>query len=97
MNKSNIAVAVVIALGFIIGLGFLGNAIKNRNKSENTISVTGLGTKQFTSDLITWSGSFSKNNVDLKSAYDELALDRKVINDYLVSRESNRTKSYFLQ
>jgi hypothetical protein len=23
----------------------LGNAIKNRNKSENTISVTGLGTK----------------------------------------------------
>jgi hypothetical protein len=85
MNKNIFAVAIA-ALGFIVGLAFLGNAIKNRNKSENTISVTGLGTKQFTSDLITWSGSFSKNNVDLKSAYDELAMDRKVINDYLLSK-----------
>ena len=85
MNKTIIAIAVA-ALGFVIGLGLLGNAIKNRNKSENTISVTGLGTKEFTSDLITWSGSFSKNNFDLKSAYDELALDRKTINDYLLSK-----------
>lgn len=85
MNKNNIAIAIA-ALGFIIGLGLLGNAIKNRNKSENTISVTGLGTKQFTSDLITWSGSFSKNNIDLKLAYDELLADKKVINDYLISK-----------
>lgn len=85
MNKNNIAVAIA-AFGFIIGLAFLGNAVKNRNKSENTIAVTGLGTKQFVSDLITWSGSFSKNNMDLKSAYDELALDRKVIHDYLISK-----------
>jgi hypothetical protein len=40
MNKNIIAIAIG-ALGFIIGLGLLGNAIKNRNKSENTISVTG--------------------------------------------------------
>ena len=51
MNKSIIAITIA-ALGFIIGLGLLGNAIKNRNRSENTVSVTGLGTKQFTSDLI---------------------------------------------
>ncbi|MBK1894225.1 SIMPL domain-containing protein [Chryseobacterium paridis] len=85
MNKNIIAIAIA-ALGFIIGLGLLGSAIKNRNKSENTISVTGLGTKQFTSDLITWSGSFSKNNFDLKLAYDGLLADKKVINDYLISK-----------
>lgn len=85
MNKQIIAISIA-ALGFIIGLMFLGNAIKNRNRADNTISVTGLGSKTFTSDLITWSGSFSKNNYELKMAYDELATDRKIISDYLISK-----------
>lgn len=76
----------IAALGLIIAAAFLGNAIKNRNKADNTISVTGLGSKTFTSDLITWSGSFSKNNFDLKSAYDELAVDKNVIAQYLKSK-----------
>lgn len=76
----------IAALGLIIAAAFLGNAIKNRNKADNTISVTGLGSKTFTSDLITWSGSFSKNNFELKSAYDELAIDKNVIAQYLKSK-----------
>ncbi|MFN3021673.1 SIMPL domain-containing protein [Chryseobacterium sp. TY3] len=76
----------IAALGLIIATIFFGNAIKNRNKADNTISVTGLGSKKFTSDLITWSGSFSKNNFDLKSAYDELAVDKNVIAQYLKSK-----------
>lgn len=83
--KNYIAVSIA-ALGLIISAAFLGNAVKNRNKSQNTISVTGLGSKTFISDLITWSGSFSKNNFDLKSAYDGLASDRKIIADYLKSK-----------
>ncbi|HMU06990.1 MAG TPA: SIMPL domain-containing protein [Kaistella sp.] len=85
MNKNIIAIAIA-AFGFIIGLAFLGNAIKNRNKSENTISVTGLGTKKFTSDLINWSGTFSRNSFELKSAYDQLANDKKIIENYLTSK-----------
>ena len=85
MNKNIIAIAVA-SLGFIIGLGLLGSAIKNRNKSENTISVTGLGTKKFTSDLITWSGNFSRNSFELKQAYDALSNDRKIIENYLISK-----------
>ncbi len=85
MNKNIITIAIA-ALGFIIGLAFLGNAIKNRNKSENTISVTGLGTKKFTSDLINWSGTFSRNSFELKSAYDQLANDKKIIENYLTSK-----------
>ena len=85
MNKNIIAIAIA-TLGFIIGLAFLGNAIKNRNKSENTISVTGLGTKKFTSDLINWSGTFSRNSFELKSAYDQLANDKKIIENYLTSK-----------
>lgn len=85
MNKSIIAIAIA-ALGFVVGLAILGSAIKNRNKSDNTISVTGLGTKKFTSDLITWSGNFSRNSFELKSAYDQLSNDRKIIQNYLTSK-----------
>ena len=85
MKPQNITVGIA-AIGLIIATIFFGNAIKNRNKADNTISVTGLGSKKFTSDLITWSGSFSKNNFDLKSAYDELAVDKNVIAQYLKSK-----------
>ncbi|MBC7556074.1 MAG: SIMPL domain-containing protein [Chryseobacterium sp.] len=94
MNKNIIAIAIAAA-GFIIGLAFLGNAIKNRNQADNTISVTGLGSKAFTSDLITWSGSFTKNNFELKTAYDDLAADRKVISDYLASKGIKQNEMVF--
>src|SRR5690625_229997 len=85
MSKTIIP-SIVISLGFIIGLAIIGNAYKNRNKSEDTISVTGLGTKTFTSDLITWSGSFSRNSMELNSAYNQLSEDRTVIQNYLTSK-----------
>lgn len=86
MNYRQLLPYVIAALGFIIGLAFLGSAIKNRNRAENTISVTGLGTKTFTSDLIAWSGNFSRNSFELKTAYDQLANDRKIIENYLISK-----------
>ncbi|UOE41398.1 SIMPL domain-containing protein [Chryseobacterium suipulveris] len=85
MNRNIIAISIA-ALGFIIGVALLGSAIKNRNQSQNTISVTGLGTKKFTSDLITWSGNFSRTSFELKSAYDELSNDKRVIENYLTSK-----------
>lgn len=85
MNRNIIAITIA-AFGFIIGLAILGNAVKNRNKSENTISVTGLGSKKFTSDLIAWNGNFSRNSFELKEAYDALANDKKIIENYLVSK-----------
>ena len=94
MNRNIIAIAIAAA-GFVIGLALLGNAIKNRNKSENTISVTGLGSKKFTSDLITWSGNFSKNNFELRIAYDELAEDRRVIEKYLLTKGIKKDQIVF--
>lgn len=94
MNK-NIITSIIISLGFILGLVSLGNAFKNRNKSENTILVTGLGTKKFTSDLIAWSGSFTRTNFDLKNAYNELAEDRKIIEKYLISQGMKKEEIIF--
>lgn len=86
MNKNIVITAVVLSLGFVIGIAIFANAFKNRNSGDNTISVTGLGSKTFTSDLITWNGSFSETDFDLKKAYDQLASDRNTIEEYLISK-----------
>lgn len=78
--------ATICALGLILATFTLGEAFKNRNTAENTISVTGLGSKTFTSDLISWSASFSEKSMDLKSAYQALERDRKEIIEYLSSK-----------
>lgn len=85
----------LIALAVIIAAFFLGNSIKNRYKSQESISVTGLGQKDFTSNLIVWSGSFSKKNSVLKDAYSELDSDRDIIRKYLVSKGIKENEMVF--
>lgn len=86
MNKTTILVVSLGVASLLTSVYFVSDAIKNRNKSSETISVTGLGTKQFSSDLITWSGSFSKNSYELKNAYNALLSDKEEIRKYLLSK-----------
>lgn len=79
-------VALVFGVAIVIGSYLLGNAVKNRNVSDGTVSVTGLGKADFTSDLIVWEGSFSKERSDLQQAYSDLENDKKIIADYLKSK-----------
>jgi hypothetical protein len=80
LNTIVIAIAVIVT-GFVFA-----NTYKNRNRQNDLISVTGLGSKDFQSDLIIWRGSFSATNMDLKAASSGLDLNRKKIRDYLVSK-----------
>lgn len=77
---------IIIAVAAIICSFLFANAFKNRNQSNDTISVTGLGKKDFVSDLIVWSGSFSRKNMTLKEAYASLDSDREQIKSYLTSK-----------
>jgi hypothetical protein len=54
----------------------------SRTKPTNVITVYGLGTKDFSSDLVVWDGSFSRKDMDLKSAYENLDKDREIIKKY---------------
>lgn len=83
--KSTIG-SLIIAVAIIITASIFSNAFRNRHKSDNTIKVTGLGKKDFVSDLIVWSGSFSRRNLNLKDAYAELDRDRESIKSYLESK-----------
>jgi len=78
--------AIIIALAVVIAAFLFSNAFQNRNQSNDTVSVTGLGKKDFVSDLIVWSGSFSKKSIILKEAYAALDSDREKIKAYLTSK-----------
>lgn len=78
--------SAIIGACIIITSIVLTTAYHNRNRGDDLISVTGLGKKDFDSDLIVWSGYFSRKNMELQQAYALLAADRNTIHDYLVSK-----------
>jgi uncharacterized protein len=81
-HLSSIIIGATILLTAII----LGQSYIHRNKTTNTISVTGLGKKDFTSDLVVWSGFFSKKSFNLKEAYTALDQDREQLRKYLIAK-----------
>lgn len=83
--KKNLS-AIVFAIAIVITSVILGHAVINRNKKAGTISVTGLGKTDFTSDLIVWEAKFSQVNSDLKQAYADLKKDKETISEYFKSK-----------
>ncbi|MEJ7627943.1 MAG: SIMPL domain-containing protein [Ferruginibacter sp.] len=78
--------AAILGLAFIIAVFIIGNAYKYRSTTMETIVVTGLAEKDFNSDLIVWSGSYSRKTLDLKSAYAALKVDESTIKNYLIGK-----------
>ncbi|MFN5335484.1 MAG: SIMPL domain-containing protein [Bacteroidota bacterium] len=82
----NIYSILAVCFTAIISVYILGSAFKYRTKAAETITVTGLAEKEFTSDLIVWGGSFSRNAFTLKDAYALLKADEVAIRQYLNSK-----------
>lgn len=74
---------IIVGVAVVLSAYLFSSAFKNRNQASDTISVTGLGQKDFVSDLIVWSGSFSRKSMTLKEAYAALDADRAAIKNYL--------------
>ena len=86
--KSHIS-SIIFGIAIIAASFFLGKAVKDRNKVEGQIQVTGLGKADFSSDLIVWEGSFGATNPDIKQAYLTLENNRDLINKYLSKKGIN--------
>jgi len=86
MKSVNYLLVLVVAIAVVIASWLLSNALINRNKNDNTITVTGLGEKEFESDLIVWNGSFSRKNMVLGEAYASLNQDKEKVRQYLLSK-----------
>ena len=91
----NAIVALIFSIAIVISAFLLGNSIVNRNKGDGTIATTGLGKADFTSDLIVWEGSFSKESSNLQQAYTDLEGDKKVISEYLLSKGITKEELVF--
>lgn len=74
-----------LAVAFVIGAFFASEAYLDRSRTNDGIRVTGLGKRDFKSDLIVWEASFSRKSMDLQSAYTSLEEDRSRVADFLIS------------
>ncbi len=78
--------SIIYAIAIIGAAYILGTSYVNRTKPQGTLSVKGLGEVNFTSDLIVWSGSFSRQSYDMQDAYAMLARDREKIISYFAKK-----------
>lgn len=76
----------LIATAIVIAAIVLGGSYALKAKSNQSISVTGLGEENFDSDLIVWKATFSNRGSDLKMASAELKADKEKIMSYLISK-----------
>jgi uncharacterized protein len=76
----------IIGISIIITAFILGTAFKNRNAKQDTISVVGLGTKDFESDEIYWSGSIETKAMDAKEAYSLITADKAKVKQFFLSK-----------
>ncbi|MDN3594785.1 SIMPL domain-containing protein [Zunongwangia endophytica] len=84
--------AIIFSIAIVIAAWFLGDAYVSRANPDGTISVTGAGSENFTSDLIVWEGQFSQMSPNLEGAYNELNRDKSTVRNYLIQKgikESN--------
>ncbi len=91
-NSTN---TLILAVTILITALVFSNSFKHRHGAGDIINVTGLGKSDFISDLIVWRGSFTRKNMELKSAYKELNEDREIIKNYLKSKGVNEKEIVF--
>jgi hypothetical protein len=86
---------LVIGIALVLTAFLLGTAFKNRNENLDSISVIGLGTKDFVSDEILWSGSFTTISMDIKTAYTKIVNDQKIVTDFFIGKGFNANEFSF--
>lgn len=95
MNNTKIYSATIIALAIVFSSLIFRNAWVKGKKGKETISVTGLASKDFVSDFIVWSGSFSKTNMSTAEAFSDLKHDGEIIKTYLTSKGVKESEIVF--
>ena len=96
MKKTLPLAALLLSVALICSVWIAANAYQNRNRSAESIHVTGLGKRDFKSDLIVWEADFSRKDMDLQAAFESLKSDREIVAAYLAEKgisESEMTLS----
>ena len=87
INKSALTLTLIGAVSLLVSVFVLAGGLKGFSRnSPKTISVTGKAERNFTSDLIVWSATFTSESTDLQDAYSELKGKRQAVASYLKSK-----------
>ena len=77
-------VAAIFAVSILGAALFLAHAYKTRGDRPGNISVTGLGSIEFESDEISWTGTVTVTNSSMKEGFEKVALNSKMVQQYLI-------------
>jgi hypothetical protein len=78
---------VIVSVAVIVSAIVLAMAYTEKHRSAaGTITVTGLGETEFTSDLIVIKGSISSQDRDASTSYVKMQSDRDLLVEFLVQR-----------
>ena len=78
--------AIVLSVFIASSIGIIKSSLYYLVTNKDDISVTGSTSTNFTSDLIVWSASFFKKDMDLKAAYNQIKKDRETIKEFFISK-----------
>jgi len=92
-NKRNYTpLAIILALGFIIGAFIISSTWKYVSRSNVTVTVTGSASKDIKSDYAIWRGSFSSESNSLQDAYTKLKENNLKVSNYLETKGFSKDK-----
>lgn len=74
--------AGIAALGMIVGGYLLGNGLLRAKHAERAVTVRGVAEREVTSDLATWTISYSATSSDLASAQAKVRADTATIEEF---------------
>lgn len=86
MKSTGIVISIIAGVAVIVSAFMGANAYKYKYKINNTINVTGNAKKDFESDIVKWTASYSRKSMDLSEASEQLKRDRDLVKSFLVQR-----------
>ncbi|MEZ5047385.1 MAG: SIMPL domain-containing protein [Chitinophagaceae bacterium] len=95
MNTTAFLKPSIIGLSIILTAFILGSSFKKRNQMENTIAVTGLGSKDFVSDEIFWSGQFFAHAQTAKEAYNLISEQKQKVTQFFKEKGFTENEIHF--
>lgn len=81
-----IAVALILGISLIGSTVIVTDGVKAIKSARNTLDVKGSAKEQIKSDYAVWTGAFSANSPDLKTAYQELEDSAEQVKDFLIGK-----------
>lgn len=77
---------LIIAIAIVLSAVVLACGYTYKYRSQQTVTVTGLGETEFTSDLIVWNGFLRVEAQNVITGYEKIETDRKRVLDYITSK-----------